>query len=141
MRSRGEGGLEGLHAARREALDGKSDRGLPRESALEARLLFVVEREVQRAGGPVGDVDAGLRAQLLDQPREDRTALEAQIEQRARSVGLGLGGENPRRRSRGARSGGVALDHHHAETGRGKIARQRGADDPGTDENDVRGVP
>ena len=94
-----------------------------------------IERDLERADPPILDVDPGLVPHGRDPAVVEIETADGQIEQRPGFVRLDVGREHPRRGLRGPAADRAIVDHGAGHASHRELARDRAADDPGTDDD------
>ncbi len=102
--------------------------------------LRVVDRDIERAGAVIGDANAALRRNALDERVEQREAADREIEERAALVRLDVRREDPGRGLRRAHPDGALVDDLDRGPAARQLVRDRAADDSGADHDDVGGA-
>src|SRR6185369_10723170 len=110
---------------------GRLRRGRPLQTGRAVR----VERDFERAGSTVLDVDTRLAAHGVDPRVVELEAADREIEERPALVRLDVRRQHPRRRPRRAAADRPIVYHGARDAPHRELARDRGADDPGADDH------
>ncbi len=125
---------------RRQADDAQTETALPGGAGRQHARVIGAERDVEDAVLPVLDVETALRLEARDPFRIEPPALEREAQERPGTLALRLRRHHP--------GGGAArlagelrpLEEHGARAATRQLARERAADQPAADHDDVGGA-